>query len=275
LKYLQEDTAMGFVDRDWMKLPSRIIALAAGMHLLLAAVSPLHAEPLRVVGESFAVRLVTRGAAAPIQKATGATFSPVETGPNASIEIIDTGKADFVLINRPLDTVLRAAEQLQPRLKNRAMLQQFALLEESGYAVIVNRENPVNELSLKQLTGLFTGRSKSWDDAGGSEIPVILVMGHPDSPGNLALEKAIGVVSSSTAKSVQVSGAEETRNAVAGDRGAIGIISANAVNDTVKRVRSPELVLPSLTMVTVGFPYQEAFSLLNFLRGSGQKHLRD
>ena len=266
---------MGFVDREWTKLPTKIIALAAGMLLLLAAVSPLHAEPLRVVGEPFAVRLVTRGAAAPIQKATGATFSSVETGPLASIEIIDTGKADFVVINRPLDTVLRAAEQLQPRLKNRAMLQQFALLEETGYAVIVNRENPVNELSLKQLTGLFTGRSKSWDDAGGSGIPVILVMGHPDSPGNLALEKAIGVISSSTAKSVRVSGAEETRNAVSGDRGAVGIISANAVNDTVKRVKAPELALPSLTMVTVGFPYQETFGLLNFLRGAGQKHLRD
>lgn len=266
---------MGFVDREWTKLPTKIIALAAGMLLLLAAVSPLHAEPLRVVGEPFAVRLVTRGAAAPIQKATGATFSSVETGPLASIEIIDTGKADFVVINRPLDMVLRAAEQLQPRLKNRAMLQQFALLEETGYAVIVNRENPVNELSLKQLTGLFTGRSKSWDDAGGSDIPVILVMGHPDSPGNLALEKAIGVISSSTAKSVRVSGAEETRNAVSGDRGAVGIISANAVNDTVKRVKAPELALPSLTMVTVGFPYQETFGLLNFLRGAGQKHLRD
>jgi phosphate transport system substrate-binding protein len=275
LKYLLEEAAMGFVDRDWTKLPTRIIALAAGMHLLLAAVSPLHAEPLRVVGEPLAVRLLTRGAAAPIQKATGATFSTVETGPLASIEIIDTGKADLVLINRPLDMVLRAAEQLQPRLKNRAMLQQFALLEETGYAVIVNRENPVNELSLRQLTGLFTGRSKSWDDAGGSDIQVVLVLAPPDSPGNLVLEKNIGVISGSSAKSVRVSGSEETLKAVAGDRGAIGIISVNAVKDTVKRVRSPEFVLPSLTMVTVGFPSQDAFNLLSFLRGAGQKHLRD
>lgn len=42
-------------------------------------------------------------------------------------------------------------------------------------AVIVNPENPVNELTISQLADIFTGRVTNWRDVGGNDAPIILV----------------------------------------------------------------------------------------------------
>lgn len=42
-------------------------------------------------------------------------------------------------------------------------------------AVIVNPENPVNELTIIELSDIFTGRITNWADVGGNDAPIILV----------------------------------------------------------------------------------------------------
>lgn len=40
-------------------------------------------------------------------------------------------------------------------------------------AVVVNSGNPVKELTLKQLMGIFTGKINNWSEVGGSSAPII------------------------------------------------------------------------------------------------------
>jgi len=42
-----------------------------------------------------------------------------------------------------------------------------------GLAVVVNRENPVNELTMKQLMGIYIGHYKNWKDVGGPNQKII------------------------------------------------------------------------------------------------------
>ena len=42
-------------------------------------------------------------------------------------------------------------------------------------AVIVNTENPVYELTIPQLSDIFTGRITNWSEVGGNDAPIILV----------------------------------------------------------------------------------------------------
>ena len=42
-------------------------------------------------------------------------------------------------------------------------------------AIIVNLENPVSELSIDQLSDIFTGRITNWKDVGGNDAGIILV----------------------------------------------------------------------------------------------------
>jgi phosphate transport system substrate-binding protein len=43
-----------------------------------------------------------------------------------------------------------------------------------GLSVYVHAENPVQELSLEQLEGIFTGKVKNWKEVGGNDAPIIL-----------------------------------------------------------------------------------------------------
>jgi phosphate transport system substrate-binding protein len=43
-----------------------------------------------------------------------------------------------------------------------------------GLSVYVNESNPIKELSLEQLEGIFTGRTKNWKDVGGNDGPIVV-----------------------------------------------------------------------------------------------------
>jgi phosphate transport system substrate-binding protein len=42
-------------------------------------------------------------------------------------------------------------------------------------AIIVHRDNPVSELTIAQLSDIFTGRVTRWNEVGGNEAPIVLV----------------------------------------------------------------------------------------------------
>ena len=42
-----------------------------------------------------------------------------------------------------------------------------------GLAVVVNRENPVSELTMKQILGIYTGHYKNWKDVGGPDQKIM------------------------------------------------------------------------------------------------------
>lgn len=44
-----------------------------------------------------------------------------------------------------------------------------------GLSVYVNEKNPVKELDLEQLEGIFTGRIANWKEVGGNDAPIVLV----------------------------------------------------------------------------------------------------
>lgn len=42
--------------------------------------------------------------------------------------------------------------------------------------ILVNQKNPVSNLSLKQVRGIFSGRIRNWKEVGGEDRPIVVVM---------------------------------------------------------------------------------------------------
>ncbi len=42
-------------------------------------------------------------------------------------------------------------------------------------AIIVNKQNPVSQLTIDQLSDIFTGRIANWKEVGGNDAPIVLV----------------------------------------------------------------------------------------------------
>ncbi|MBN2078014.1 MAG: phosphate ABC transporter substrate-binding protein [Spirochaetes bacterium] len=53
---------------------------------------------------------------------------------------------------------------------------EVAILAYDGIAVVVNRNNPVMRLHLRQISDMFAGRIRNWKDVGGFSAPVIPVV---------------------------------------------------------------------------------------------------
>ncbi len=97
------------------------------------------------------------------QDHTGASVSVEGGGSGAGIEAARTGTADVGLASREL-----LEEELDQGLTG-------TVLALDGIAVIVNVDNPVTDLTVEQIAGIFTGEIGRWSQVGGNDLEIARV----------------------------------------------------------------------------------------------------
>jgi phosphate transport system substrate-binding protein len=91
-----------------------------------------------------------------------------------------------------------------------------------GLSIFVNVDNPVKELSLEQLEGIFTGKIKNWKDVGGADAP-LTVYSRENSSGTYEFFKEHVLKGKDFAASAQtMPGTAAVLQAVAKDKNGIG-----------------------------------------------------
>ncbi len=91
-----------------------------------------------------------------------------------------------------------------------------------GLSVYVNGENPVKELTIDQLGGIFTGKIKNWKDVGGPDAP-ITIYSRENSSGSYEFFKEHILKGQDFAASAQtMPGTAAILQAVSKDKGGIG-----------------------------------------------------
>lgn len=93
----------------------------------------------------------------------GVEFTYNPTGSGAGITAAQEGRCDIGLSSRALKD-----EEKAGGLKE-------TVLAYDGIAIIVNPENPVNDLTLDQIAKLYTGEITNWKDVGGNDAQVVLI----------------------------------------------------------------------------------------------------
>ena len=91
-----------------------------------------------------------------------------------------------------------------------------------GLSVYVNSSNPITELSIEQLEGIFTGKIKNWKEVGGPDAKII-VYSRENSSGTYEFFKEKVLKGKDFAASAQtLQGTAQVRQAVTNDKNAIG-----------------------------------------------------
>jgi phosphate transport system substrate-binding protein len=100
--------------------------------------------------------------------------------PSVSIAVTGGGSGTGIaaLVNNTVD-IANASRQIKDdeiaaAQKNGVNPVEFVIAVDA-LAVIVNPDNPVSELTIAQLSDIFTGRTTNWRDVGGNDAPIILV----------------------------------------------------------------------------------------------------
>jgi phosphate transport system substrate-binding protein len=118
-----------------------------------------------------------------------------------------------------------------------------------GLSVYINGENPVNELTIDQLGGIFTGKITNWKEVGGPDEP-ITIYSRENSSGTYEFFKAQILKGEDFAASAQtMPGTAAILQAVSKDKGGIGYggagYGAGAKHLSVKRDDSSPAIEPT------------------------------
>ncbi|MRG76234.1 MAG: phosphate ABC transporter substrate-binding protein PstS family protein [ANME-2 cluster archaeon] len=160
-----------------------------------------------------------------------------------------------------------------------------------GVAVIVHQSNPVTDLTMEQLQGIYTGTITNWKDVGGTDSGIMVVTREEGSGTRDCFEQAVmkPIKAEITDHAIIQDSNGKTRTTVTGSAQAIGFLSLGYVNDEVKAVRldgimpSEESVVDgsyaisrALWMITNGNPDSSEQAFLDFVLGyDGQKIVED
>ncbi len=159
-------------------------------------------------------------------------------GSSAGIEAVLSGAADIGMSSREL----KGDETKLVRIQ----------IARDAIAVIVHPSNPVRNLTLDQVRGIFSGKLTRWSQVGGPDWPIYVVTREEGSGTRGAFQELVlgsDLAVDSGALVQDSNGA--VRQLVSDDRSAIGYVSLGLVNDQVRAV-SLGGVEPSAANVEAG-----------------------
>ncbi len=101
-------------------------------------------------------------------------------------------------------------------------------------AVVVHPNNPVTNLSLNQVTGIYTGKITNWSELGGENRRISVVSREPGSGTRGAFEEVVGFVDQLAPGAIEFDGTGGVKASVAGNINAVGYISLGSMDPEVK-----------------------------------------
>ena len=159
-----------------------------------------------------------------MQKNPGVTVSAEFIGSSAGIEALLAGSADIGNSSR----ALKDSEIAGGAVENIVAL--------DGIAVVMDKANTVENLTKADLVSIYTGKINNWSDLGGNNQPIVVVGREAGSGTRGAFEELLEIEDMCQySNELDSTGAVMAK--VAATPGAIGYVSLDVVDDTVKTAK--------------------------------------
>ena len=203
-------------------------------------------ESITVAGSTTCLPIAEQ-AAELFKEETGTGVLVSGLGSSAGIEAVSTGTAEIATSSRGLN-----AEEQKLGLTT-------IPVAHDGIAVIVNTANPVQNLSIEQLRGIYSGKISNWSEVGGEDLPIQLVNRDEASGTREAFKSIVMDGEPFDRRAAVLSGTGQVRDVVSRSRGAIGYISMGFVEsayaETEVRALNVNHVEPQeKTIASGGYP---------------------
>ena len=150
------------------------------------------------------------------------TYNP--TGSGSGIQAVQEGRCDIGLSSRALKDEEKASGLTE------------TILAYDGIAVIVNPENPVEDLTLEDIAKIYTGEITNWSEVGGNDAEIVLIGREAGSGTRSGFEEIVEVKDLCQYRQ-ELSSTGDVITTVAQNPGALGYASLASVKDSVKAVK--------------------------------------
>jgi phosphate transport system substrate-binding protein len=206
------------------------------------------------------------------EKTSGHKIALVSSGPKIALQDLEKGSVDAAAAGLSFDDWMSLMKKENAELKDPGAYQQF-LIGKDRVIVLLHKDNPAKKLSKDQLKGIFTGKIQNWKDVGGKDAPIIVVWGSLIQGTNTMFQKNIMDSEPLVKDVLAATDAPDVRQNVSANPEAIGIGPVAILNETVASPETPE-VARMITLLTKGAPSAKVQKLLDFIKGDGQKYIK-
>lgn len=176
---------------------------------------------ITLAGSTSMEKLSNAAAEVFMEKYPEITVTAEFTGSGAGIEAVTAGSVDIGNSSRNLKDEEKAA----------GVVENIVAID--GIAVIVNNENVVADVTKDQLADIFKGNITNWSELGGADEPIVVVGREASSGTRGGFEELVEVEDECAyANELDSTGAVVAK--VSATVGAIGYVSLDVIDDTVK-----------------------------------------
>lgn len=179
---------------------------------------------LKMAGSTSMEKLANALSESFMEKNNGVTVTAEFIGSSAGVEALTGGSADIGNSSR----ALKDSEKAKGAVENVVAI--------DGIAVVTDKNSKADNLTKQQLTDIYTGKIKDWSEVGGDSGAIVVIGREAGSGTRGAFEEILGIEDACTyANELDSTGAVMAK--VASTPGAIGYVSLDVVDDTVKALK--------------------------------------
>ncbi len=145
-----------------------------------------------------------------------------------------------------------------------------APIGQDGIAIILHPQNPVTDLTIEQLRGIYLGQISNWRELGGEEQPIQVISREAGSGTRLEFQRLVMGDRMTTQAAVVVPTHVAMQANVAANPNYIGYISAGALGDDVNTV-AVNGVLPTMEAIqTNAYPLRSTLFMIGVNEPAGE-----
>lgn len=146
------------------------------------------------------------------------------TGSGAGIEAVSNGTVD----------IGNSSRALKDEEKAKGLVENIVAID--GIGIVANTATTVDNVTTEQLKQIYTGAVTNWKDLGGEDSQIVVIGREASSGTRGAFEEILGIEDNCRyAQEIDSTGAVMAK--VASTPGAIGYVSIDIIDDTVKTLR--------------------------------------
>ena len=180
---------------------------------------------------------------------TGITVTYNPTGSGSGIKAVAAGTCDIGLSSR----------NLKDEEKSQGLT--GTVLAYDGIAIIVNPENPVDDLDLDTIAKIYTGEIANWSELGGNDAEIVLI-GREAGSGTRDGFESITKTTDNCKYRQELTSTGDVITTVSQNPDAIGYASVASVKDTVKAVKVGGVAATEATIKDGSYVVQRPFVLV-------------
>ncbi len=146
-----------------------VLVLVLAVAAALALAPALASAAVTVKGSDTMVILAQRWAETYMKKSAGKKVQVTGGGSGTGIAALINGTTDIANSSR----AIKPDESAKVRDRFSVLPAETAVAKD-GVAIYVNEANPISQLTVEQLYGIYTGDVTNWKQVGGADAPIVL-----------------------------------------------------------------------------------------------------